>query len=275
MPFGDVVLVCPQRHLRVDRRRPADTAAGEERDGVAVREEAEADRPPELVGRLRLPAVEVDRGQVRAGLEQQDVAAALGELPGDHAAARARPDHDHVEPVIHAMPRQDQSLRRRRAAGGSKPISAQAPSRVAARLDEVGVERLDRQRADEGELWRALLLGQRLGAAGGRREGVDRLERAVAHRRRHPVEERVDVDHRPDPRRPGHDQLAERLQGSGPLLRREPSSVEILSRKPPLPARVQRLDLRSGQSRHVALHLEAEAGLEVREMPVPDRERLQ
>ena len=64
---------------------------------------------------------------MRARLEQQHVAAALGELAGDDAAPRARTDHDHVEAILHAMPRYDQSFRRRRAAGGLKSISAQAP----------------------------------------------------------------------------------------------------------------------------------------------------
>jgi hypothetical protein len=42
---------------------------------------------------------------MRAGLEQQDVLAALGELTGDNAAAGARPHDDHVEAVFHAIPR--------------------------------------------------------------------------------------------------------------------------------------------------------------------------
>ena len=123
MPLGDVPLVRPQRDLRVDRRRPADTAAGEERDDVAVRQRPEAERPPERVVRLRLPAVEVDRGQVRAGLEQEHVPAARRELAGDDTAASPRP---HDDDVSYASSH-DQSLRNRRAAGGSKSISAQAP----------------------------------------------------------------------------------------------------------------------------------------------------
>src|SRR5581483_2661740 len=105
VPLRDVPLVRPQGDLRVDRRRPADAAPGEERDGVAVGEEAEPDRPPELVRRLRLPAVEVDRGQVRARLEEEDLAPALGELAGDDPAPGAGSDHDDVEAALHAMPR--------------------------------------------------------------------------------------------------------------------------------------------------------------------------
>jgi hypothetical protein len=42
---------------------------------------------------------------VRARLEQEDVAAALGELAGDHAAACAGADHDDLEAILHAIPR--------------------------------------------------------------------------------------------------------------------------------------------------------------------------
>ena len=64
---------------------------------------------------------------MRPGLEQEHVPAALGELARDDAAAGARADHDDVEPVLHAIPRYDQSLRRRVASGELKSISAQAP----------------------------------------------------------------------------------------------------------------------------------------------------
>ena len=64
---------------------------------------------------------------MRAGLEQQDVAAAPRQLAGDDAAAGARPHHHDVEPLLHATPRYDQSLFRRVASGELKSISAQAP----------------------------------------------------------------------------------------------------------------------------------------------------
>ena len=64
---------------------------------------------------------------MRADLEQEDVAAALRELAGDDAAARARADDDDVERVLHATPRYDQSLARRVASGELKSISAHAP----------------------------------------------------------------------------------------------------------------------------------------------------
>ena len=102
VPLGDVLLVRAQRDLRVDRRRPADAAAGEERDDVAVGERPEAERPPERVVRLRLPAVEVDRGQVRAGLEQEHVPAARGELAGDDPAAGPRADHHDIDALTRA-----------------------------------------------------------------------------------------------------------------------------------------------------------------------------
>jgi len=103
-------------------------SAGEEGDNVAVGQGREAKRPPDRVVRLRLPAVEVDRAQMRAGFEEEHVLAALGELAGDDPAARSRPDHDElVLALAHATPNQDQSFFRRRATGGSKSISAQAP----------------------------------------------------------------------------------------------------------------------------------------------------
>src|SRR5262249_61939735 len=109
-----------------DPGRPGAAAAGEECDHVAVGQEAETERPPEGVVRLRLPAVEVDRGQVRSCLEQENVLAALGELARDHAAAGAGPDHDDLEVVLHDTPSHDQSLRSRAVTGGAKSISSQA-----------------------------------------------------------------------------------------------------------------------------------------------------
>ncbi len=66
---------------------------------------------------------------MRAGLQQEHAAPAVGELPGDDAATRARADDDHVEPLgpAHEIPRYDQSLRRRVASGVEKSISSQAP----------------------------------------------------------------------------------------------------------------------------------------------------
>ena len=102
MPLGDVALVGAQGHLRVDRRRAAHAASGEKRDDVAVGERRQAQRPPDVVVRVSLPAHEVRGGAVGAGLEQQDIAATLGELAGDDAATGARSHHDDVEPVLHA-----------------------------------------------------------------------------------------------------------------------------------------------------------------------------
>ena len=64
---------------------------------------------------------------MRARLEQEHVAAALGELAGDDAAARARADDDDVEAVLHATPRYDQSFASRVASGELKSISVHAP----------------------------------------------------------------------------------------------------------------------------------------------------
>ncbi len=64
MPLGDVALVGAQGHLRVDRRRAAHAASGEERDDVAVGERRQAQRPPDVVVRVSLPAHEVRGGAV-------------------------------------------------------------------------------------------------------------------------------------------------------------------------------------------------------------------
>ena len=84
------------------------------------------------------------------------------------------------------------------------------------RSDEVRVVRLDRKRTDEAELRCLDLLGERVRALqGGGGERVDRRERAGLHLGRHPGDQRINVDDRPDPAGPGDDQLAERLDGLG------------------------------------------------------------
>ena len=103
-----------------------DAAPGEERDELSVRERREAERPEQVVRRLRLEAGEVVPAEVRSALDEQHVAAALCELARDHAAARARPDHDDVVGP-QAIPSHDQSFARRVASGELKSISAHAP----------------------------------------------------------------------------------------------------------------------------------------------------
>ena len=130
VPLGVVVVGDAKRDLRVHRRRAADAAGTEERDDAAGApvDRREADRPPEVVVRLRLPAGEVGGRAVRAALEEQDRAAAIGELAGDHATARARADDDDVEALAHpTIPRYDQSFASRVASGVLKSISSQAP----------------------------------------------------------------------------------------------------------------------------------------------------
>ena len=61
---------------------------------------------------------------MRAGLEQEDVAAALRELAGDDAPARAGADDDDVEVASHAIPMNDQSFAMRVASGELKSMSA-------------------------------------------------------------------------------------------------------------------------------------------------------
>src|SRR5665647_2005020 len=75
-PFREVALVGPHGDLRVDRGAAADAAAGDEPDRAACAavDEAEADRPPHVVRRLRLPAREVRSGEVRPELEEQHAA---------------------------------------------------------------------------------------------------------------------------------------------------------------------------------------------------------
>ena len=141
VPLRVVVVVDAQRDLRVDRRRPADAPGGEERDdpaGAAV-DRREPQRPPEVVVRLRLPAREVGGGAVRARLQEQHAAAAVGELPGDDAAAGARADHDDVEPLARAhpasgaapmpIPRYDQSFAGASRAGSRSRSPPRRPAR--------------------------------------------------------------------------------------------------------------------------------------------------
>ena len=122
----------------------------------------------------------VKSAAVRCGpdLEQQHVAAALRELARDDAAAGARADHDDVEVVLHAIPRYDQSLREARRERRVEVDLGPRARPLLARGDEVAVVRLDRERPDERELGRPLVLGERLGTAVGRgRERVDRRQR--------------------------------------------------------------------------------------------------
>ena len=127
VPLRDVALVGAEGDFRVDRRRTADAAAGEERDELPVRKRREPERPEQVVCCLRLPAREVSRAEVRPALEQQHVASALRELAGHDAAAGPGSDDDDVEVALHAIPRYDQSFARRLASGELKSISAHAP----------------------------------------------------------------------------------------------------------------------------------------------------
>src|SRR5205085_6341797 len=92
--------------------------------GLAGRE-GEAQRPPVIVAGAALPAREVGRGVVAAGLEQEHRAAALGQLAGDHAAAGAGSDDHDLEALRGhpPIPRYDQSLAMRMASGEWKSIS--------------------------------------------------------------------------------------------------------------------------------------------------------
>ncbi len=105
VPLRDVALVGAEGDLRVDRRRSADAAPGDERHELAARLRGEPERPEEIVRRLRLPAHEVRRAVVRPGLEQQHVPPAPRQLARDDPASGAGPDHDDVECVLHAIPR--------------------------------------------------------------------------------------------------------------------------------------------------------------------------
>jgi len=104
-PLVVLVLGRAQGDLRVDRRAAADAAAGDERDDAGARVVARhrhADRPPDVVHRVDLPAGEVRGGAMRADLEQEHAAPLARELAGDHAAARAGADHDDLEALAHA-----------------------------------------------------------------------------------------------------------------------------------------------------------------------------
>ena len=126
VPLGDVALVRAQGDLGVDRRR-ADAAAREKHERLTARKRREAERPPDVVCGLRLPAREVGRRPVRPALEEEDVPPAPRKLTGHHAATGAGSDDDDVELAVHGIPRYDQSLFRRVASGVLKSISAHAP----------------------------------------------------------------------------------------------------------------------------------------------------
>ena len=119
---------------------------------------------------------------MRAGLEQQHVPAALGELARDHPAAGARA-HDHDVESLFTRPQPRPVLvqppRGRRVEADLGPGALG----VAARRDEVGVVRLDRERADERELRRELFSSS-VSCAGGESASID-VERVVPHGRRH------------------------------------------------------------------------------------------
>ena len=155
MPLRDVALVGAQRDLRVDRGRPADAAAGEQREHLAAGKRREPQRPPHVVRRLRLPAHEVRRREVRARPR-------AGGRRGRAARARPRPRR---------RPRRSPRRRRRTRPScdpqvGPVLVQARRERRVevdlgpraralAPRRDEVAVVRLARERADEAELRRA------------------------------------------------------------------------------------------------------------------------
>src|SRR5262249_23772674 len=91
------------------------------------RREREREWPPVVMGRTALPAGEVGRDVVATRLEQQHVAAALGQLACDDAAAGSRTHDHHFQALAHPTPpRYDQSFLIRIASGEWKSISSYA-----------------------------------------------------------------------------------------------------------------------------------------------------
>ena len=108
MPLVELEVVRAKGDLGIHRRRASDAAATEDRDDAAraAVDHRHAQGPPEVMGRLRLPADEVGGGQMGSGLEQDDLAVALRQLAGDHTAPGTRADHDDVAAFAHpAIPR--------------------------------------------------------------------------------------------------------------------------------------------------------------------------
>ena len=133
VPLVELPLGRSERHLRVDRRAASDAPAADQHDrtrggrDTIPRREREPQRPPVVVARPALPAHEVGGDVVRAGLEQQHRAAALGQLASDDAAARTRANDHHLEALAHpTTPRYDQSFLIRIASGEWKSISSYA-----------------------------------------------------------------------------------------------------------------------------------------------------
>ena len=116
---GDVALVHAQRHLRVDRRRAADAAAGEECERLAARELREAERPEEVVGRLRLEAREVRHHREGDEILRQVLDVAEGAAEQVHHLVRRHPEPaaDHLQLVArgrrHLAPAHRRARRRR------------------------------------------------------------------------------------------------------------------------------------------------------------------
>ena len=130
VPFRELEVVGAKRHFGVERGGAADAAATEHRDpsSSAAVDHRHAKWPPEVLRGLGLPADEVSGGQVRAGLEQHHIPPPLCKLPGYHAPARTRADHNDVDLFAHpGTPMKLQSCLIRSARGKRKSISSQAP----------------------------------------------------------------------------------------------------------------------------------------------------
>jgi hypothetical protein len=251
------LLVRPQRDLRVDRRRPAHAAPREERDhvavGVAPKRSGHHERVVSPIASQRSKSTAVRCGPASSRRTSLPRCASSPAPPT--RLRRRRPDHDHLEAVLHSDPQPGPVLAEPLTTGGAnvdlRPRAG--PSLPAA--DEVRCSTPRTPRTDECELGSQLLLAQPV-----RIQRVDRRERLVADGRRHGGEDRVDVDLGPTRLDPGTIASHRACQLLGPRVRRARSWSRFSPESHFAVLAYERLDLRAGQSRHVRLDREPVSG---------------
>ncbi len=233
-----LVVLCgrAQRHLCVDRRRPADAAAAEHRSSVARRAGGrlgERERPPQLVSRAGPPSA-CSRRRSCAGRPR--AAARCGRARPARPRSTPPPAPEPTTITSYALahprtPRYDQSLfeSRRERRSEVDLLPGAGPGRPG--RDEVAVERLARERSDHHELRRERVLGERLPAPAAGRSSASNAPIAASRSPSGIRASRASMyTSGPTRLRPGHDQLAQRSDDSERRARRGPPSRQLLRR---------------------------------------------